>query len=62
MIQKVPKVLVNLNNKKCNRVVRIGKNDSKHDKFAKFGLNNVLGYEGILSTDEYLSCNMLKPR
>jgi uncharacterized protein YfeS len=56
--QKVPKTSVNLNNKKGYRVVRISKNDSKHDKVAKAELNDVLVDEGILSTGEYLSCNV----
>lgn len=61
MTQKVPKAKINLNNKKCKGIVRIGKNDSKHDKFAKAELKSVLAHEGILSTGEYLSCNMSKP-
>ena len=56
--QKVPKAKVNLNNNNSYRVVRKGKNDSKHDKVAKAWLKHMLRHERILSSHEYLSCNM----
>ena len=51
---------IKLNNEIYSRVVKIGKIDSKRDKFSKAQLNYAQEQESTPCADEYLSCNMLK--
>ena len=51
---------IKLNNEMYSRVVKIGKIDSKRDKFSKVQLNYAQEQESTPCADEYLSCNMLK--